>query len=84
MTQNYYDELKRQAKLSKAFQYMEGPTWKVCTDLSIMPYHRQTLGNFLELKEKAYNDRIEKLEGVVEKQQAIINELTQAVRALNK
>jgi len=84
MTQNYYDELKRQAKLNKAFQYMEGSTWKVCTDISIMPYRRQTLGNYLEAKETYYKNEIETLKTIVNKQQAIINELVNALKQLNK
>ena len=84
MTQNVFDEIKRKAKFSKAFQYMEGETWKVCNDLSIMPYKRGNLGNYIDELENKYNAEINALKKQNAKQQEIIDMLFASVKELNK
>jgi len=84
MTMNKINELKEKSKNKNCFLYMKNGEWFVCEDIAILPFKDTSLGEYIESKEKAYNDKIEALESKVEKQDKIINELISAIKTLNK
>ena len=83
MTDRFFNELKQASKNKPSFQYLENGEWKVCNDLSILPFKDTTLGNYLTDKENAYNSKLEALQDKVDKQEAIIKELVSAIKTLN-
>lgn len=83
MTDRFFNELKQSSKNKPSFQYLDKGEWKVCNDLSILPYRDTTLGNYLTDKENAYKSKIEALQSTIDKQDKIINELISAIKTLN-
>lgn len=84
MTDRFFNELIKQGKNKKVFQILVNGKWVVCDNIAILPLNDTTLGEYLQEKENAYKSKIEALEKRCDKQEAIINELIQAIKTLNK
>ena len=83
MTDRFFNELKKQGKNKIVFQILDNGEWVVCDNIAILPFNDTTLGEYLEQKENAYNERLEALEKRCDKQDAIIKELVEAIKTLN-
>ena len=83
MTDRFFNELKQSSKNKPSFQYLENGEWKVCNDLSLLPYGNTTLGKYLNGMDVFYNVKIKELQDKIDKQDKIINELISAIKTLN-
>lgn len=83
MTDRFYNELKQASKTKPSFQYLDNGEWKVCDDISKLPYKNTTLGIHLEGMALFYKEQLEALHNKVDKQDKIIEELTKAIKTLN-
>lgn len=84
MKMDTFNELKEKSKNGKVFIVMENGKNIVCENINDLPFLSTTLGEYITNLEKGYNDKLEALEDKAEKQEKIINELTSALRTLNK
>lgn len=83
MTDRFYKELKDKSKNGIVFQVLVNGEWKVCDDISKLPYKNTTLGIHLDGMDNFYKEQLEALEKRCEKQEAIIKELVSAIKTMN-
>ena len=83
MTDKFYKELKQESKKGIVFQILENGEWKVCSDLSKMPFKNTTLGIHLEGADNFYKEQIKSLQEKLDRQQEQIRLLTDALNKLN-
>lgn len=83
MTDRFFNELKQASKSKPSFQYLDNGEWKVCDDISKLPYKNTTLGIYLDGMALFYKEQLEALHNKVDKQDKIINELVDAIKTLN-
>ena len=83
MTDRFFNELKQASKNKPSFQVLINGEWKVCDDISNLPYKNTTLGIHLEGMDAFYKKQINSLQEKVDKQDKIIKELLSAIKTLN-
>ena len=84
MTQNEYNALIEASKTNDAFLVCKNKKYWVCQNVGLLPFNETTLANYLQEEKNAYNKKLEALERRCEKQDAIIKELVEAIKTLNK
>ena len=84
MTDRFFEELKEKSKNGIVFHVLKNNEWVVCENIGILPFLNDTLENVYTEDKNALNLKIEALEKRCEKQEAIIKELTNAIKILNK
>ena len=83
MTDRFYKELKDKSKNGIVFQILDNGEWKVCDDISKLPYKNTTLEIHLDGMDNFYKEQINSLQQTIEKQDKIIKELVSAIKTLN-
>lgn len=84
MTDRFFEELKEKSKNGIVFHVLKNNEWVVCENIGILPFLDDTLENVYTKEKNALNLKIEALEKRCEKQEAIIKELIEAIKTLNK